>query len=84
LLRAILDGWRGIFFCGQRFFTRIEIGLPLFEFFLLLGLMFGSETLLDLAFNFRILFRFGLLFLTGNQRDGDYYRWNKKLFHGDD
>jgi hypothetical protein len=41
--------------------------LPLLKLLLLLGLMFRRQPLLDLTLNFRVLFRFSLLFLAGNK-----------------
>ena len=85
--RSLARRWRScsrVLLFRERFFARIEIGLPLLKLLLLLGLMFGRQSLLDLALNFGVLFRFRFLFLTGNKsnerNDGCGC---KKFLHGD-
>ncbi len=73
----------GVLLFGQRFFSRIQVGLALRELFFFLRLMLGIETLLHLAVDLGLPFGVGLLFLTRTKdRQCDHEWQNKNPFHG--
>ncbi len=71
------------FFFGERLLARIQIGLAFRKFLRFLNLMLGLEMLSYPAFDFRVSFRFCLVFLTGAdaETEGDEKRKKEDSFH---
>lgn len=82
LSRDISRGGGGSLFIRQRLFAGRQLCLLLRETLFLVRLSLDRETLLHLAFYFRLFFFLGLLLLAGNKkRESRDERQNAKLFH---